>query len=104
MKLYIVPPTGKGEGVYRLLAETGEYLAHHHCSHWGFAKGDLLFGRVDRFTKRFGNFDVVWIGDDEMTEDKLYELNQALCSEPQNEDYYFWFGKWIKKSEGDKCQ
>ena len=79
MKLYIDYPENKGDGVYYLVAETGECLASHLCSHIGFAKGDLISNRPERieeYTKRFGSFEVLCVGADDMTSDRLMQLNK----------------------------
>ena len=77
-KMYIVGRTDGGEGVYSLILDDGECLAQHFCSHAGFAMNDLATRRTERlieWNKRFGKFDILHIGDDEMTLDKLLELN-----------------------------
>lgn len=84
MKLYIVSPYGKGEswnpeGVYHLLSEEGEHLASHFCSRGGFARGDLEADRPERkeeWKKRFGEYVVVWLGDDDMTIEELIKRNK----------------------------
>ena len=47
MKLYIVGPKNNGEGTYNLVAETGEALASHLCSHAGYALHNLESGRPE---------------------------------------------------------
>ena len=89
MKLYIMCPENKGDGVYDLVAETGEPLAGHYCSRVRFAKGDLISNRPERieeFTKRFGSFDVLFLGDDDMTKEKLIELNNQWYEEHKDEE------------------
>ena len=89
MKLYINYPDDKGEGIYDLIAETGEHLAGHFCSSYRFAEGDLITGRPERikeYTERFGSFKVVWLGQDEMTRDKLFELNKQWCENKAREE------------------
>ena len=89
MKLYIICPENEGDGVYDLVAETGEALADHYCSHVGFAKGDLISNRPERieeFTKRFGTFEVLFLGDDDMTKEKLIELNDQWYKEHKDEE------------------
>ena len=79
MKLYIVGPNDGGEGVYSLVAETGEGLASHICSHKGYAESDLEANRPERkkkWRKRFGAYKVLRLGDDDMTKEKLIELNK----------------------------
>lgn len=78
-KLYIVGPELNGEGVYSLVADDGECLASHMCSHSGFALGDLHDRRPERIKKwkeRFGSYEVLYLGDDEMTEGELLKLNK----------------------------
>ena len=65
MKTLLVIAPGRNvmrDCVFNLLvAETGEHLASHLCSHYGFAKSDLYEGRPERieeFTKRFGEIEV----------------------------------------------
>jgi hypothetical protein len=41
--LVITPSSGHNEPYYIFVAETGECLASHFCSHEGFAKGDLYY-------------------------------------------------------------
>lgn len=87
MKLYILGPEGNGEGVYYLLTEEGEVLASHFCSHIGYASGDLEANRPERqkkWEKRFGKYKVLRLGDDEMTEEKLLELNHKNFDEKGN--------------------
>lgn len=62
-----------------LVAETGEHLASHLCSHYGFAHGDLYGDRPERieeWTKRFGEMEVKFIDDTDMTEEELLEKNK----------------------------
>ena len=80
MKLYIVE-NGKimGDTVYVLIAETGEALASHCCSSKSFAKGDLYENRPERkeeYKKQFGNVEVLFLGDDEMTKEELIKRNK----------------------------
>lgn len=63
-----------------LVAETGEHLASHMCSHYGFAMGDLYENRPERkeeWEKRFGKIDVKYIDDLNLTEEQLLERNKA---------------------------
>lgn len=83
-KVYIVCPQGKGEGVYSLVTEKGECISQHYCSSRGFAKGDLHDNRHDRkllWEKEYGDYDVLFIGSDDMTTKKLLELNHLNFSE-----------------------
>ena len=78
-KFYIVGPKNEGEGLYTLVADTGEGLASHFCSHAGYALSDLEQGRPERkekWKKEFGEYKVLYIGDDEMTRDELMKRNE----------------------------
>ena len=88
MKLYIIGPEDDGEGVYSIVSEKGEGLASHFCSHKRFAKSDLESRRPERqkeWKKKFGDYDVLFIGDDDMTEEKLRELNEGFNDEHKKE-------------------
>lgn len=66
----------RGEGHYILLTDDGEFLASHICSHAGYADGDLWRERPEREEKwkeRFGEYKVVWLGDDDMKLETLIE-------------------------------
>lgn len=82
-KMYIDGPADQGEGVYSLVLDDGELLATHFCSSSGFAKGDLEAERPERqdeWKKRFGEYEVLFIGEDDMTRDKLIELNKNIVA------------------------
>lgn len=88
MKLYVMSGAANGtdsiDGMYYLIAETGECLASHCCSCKYFAKSDLYKRRQERieeFTKRFGDIEVLYLGEDDMTVDKLMDLNKKLAIE-----------------------
>lgn len=94
MKLYVMSGAFNGidsiDGMYYLIAETGECLASHFCSCKYFAKGDMYERRPERieeFIKRFGDIEVLYLGEDDMTVDKLMDLNKkwaienGLCEE-----------------------
>lgn len=70
----------KHDAVFNLLvAETGEHLASHLCSHYGFAKSDLYEGRPERieeFTKRFGEIEVKYIDETDISPEQLLERNK----------------------------
>jgi len=80
--LVIAPgsPDNVDEGVYVLLhAETGESLATHFCSCIDFAMGDLYEHRPERkaeFAERFGEVEVKYLKDTDLTFDTLVERNQ----------------------------
>lgn len=88
-KLYISSKRdNRDEGVYHLLTQEGEHLASHYCSDASFALGDLEKNRPKRqkeWRKLFGEYEVLYLGEDDMTEDKLIELNK----------------KWFAKSKSD---
>lgn len=63
-----------------LVAETGENLASHFCSNYTFAWGDLYQHRPERieeWKKRFGEFEVKYIDETEITENELIERNKT---------------------------
>lgn len=62
-----------------LVAETGEHLASHFCSCAGFAYGDLYAHRPERieeWTKRFGELEVKYIDETDISEEQLLERNK----------------------------
>lgn len=96
MKLYVMSGAANGiddiDGMYYLMTETGECLATHFCSNKYFAKGDLYERRPERikeFTERFGDIELLYLGEDNMTVDKLMGLNKkwaienGLCEEDE---------------------
>jgi hypothetical protein len=79
-KLYIYGPKTKGDATYTLVADDGEALASHFCSHPAFAQGDLHDNRPERiaeYAERFGKYQILWVGDDDMTKKRIRELNKA---------------------------
>jgi hypothetical protein len=83
MKLYIVTGAKNGtdsiDGSYYLFTEEGEVLASHWCSNISYSKSDLYSGRPERieeYNNRFGEVEVLYLGDDDMTVDKILELNR----------------------------
>ena len=86
MKAIIVPP-GKnadymGEGVYTLLAEDGECLCSHFCSHYGFAPGDLYAHRPERkemFDAK-GITEFLWLAESGFALDELVKRNHAWAA------------------------
>ena len=75
---------GRGEGVYTLLADDGEFLASHFCSHAGYAISDLWRDRDERkkvWKERFGEYKVIWLGDDDMKLDTLIKRNELFFEE-----------------------
>lgn len=77
---YIDGPDDGGKGHYVLIADTGEYLGGHWCSHAGFAQWDLVDRRIQsrqEWAERFGDYQVVYLGKDEMTSEELTRRNRA---------------------------
>jgi hypothetical protein len=81
MKAYIISATDEGtediDGIYTLVTETGVPLASHLCSNRSFAEGDLYFNRPERvteFTERFGEMQILHMGADDMTNEKLLTI------------------------------
>ena len=82
-KLYIVSNSYNGKesinGEYLLVDDTGKALYNHNCSSIRYAKGDLITNVPDRLeecSKIYGyNFKILYLGEDEMTLDKLVELH-----------------------------
>jgi hypothetical protein len=78
--LVIYPGKDAGDCPYNLfVAETGEHLASHYCSHAGYAKSDLYTGREERikeFTDRFGEIEVKFLEDTDLTWDEFKERNK----------------------------
>ena len=70
----------QSDAVFNLLvAETGEHLASHLCSCAGFAYGDLYEHRLDRieeWTKRFGEFEVKYIDETDLSVEELINRNR----------------------------
>lgn len=88
MKLYIVSNSKNGkesiDGIYYLISEEGECLYSHWCSSKGFSKGDLIEqrpGRIEECNKKYGQYEVLFLGDDDMTMDRLLELNKKFTEE-----------------------
>ena len=62
-----------------LVAKTGEGLASHFCSGAGFAKGDLYSrrqDRIDEWKKRFGEVEVKYIDETDISEDEMIKRNK----------------------------
>lgn len=89
MKAYIVSGSPGGtddiNGIYTLVTETGIALANHLCSDKSYAKGDLYADRPERiaeYTERFGELEVLFLGEDDMTNEELLDRHhkaQALA-------------------------
>lgn len=86
MKLYIHSadknPYYDGCGVYYLIGENGDFLASHYCSNKWYAKGDLYERRTklkEEILRKYGECEVLFLGEDDMTKDRLIELNRKFC-------------------------
>lgn len=82
MKLYIVSNSEDGkqsiDGCYALIDEKGKALYSHWCSSKYYAKGDLIEQRAERIEeckKQYGEYEVLFLGEDDMTLEKLIELS-----------------------------
>ena len=70
------------------VAETGEILASHGCSHAGYAPGDLYYDRPERikeFTERFGDIKVMFIDQSGISEDELIKRNKEWYERTAND-------------------
>lgn len=86
-KLYIISESIDGkedvEGIYMLIDETGKVLYSHFCSNKFYAKGDLIEQRPERIKeckKLYGEYEVLFLGEDDMTIEKLTKLNNKNYS------------------------
>ena len=89
-KLYIVSNSEDGkqniDGVYYLFAEDGECLYSHWCSSKSYAKGDLIEQRpkrIEECKKEYGEYEVLFLGEDEMTLEQLMELSRKNYSDKE---------------------
>ena len=89
-KTLLVIAPGKGvnhDCVFNILvAETGEHLASHFCSNWTFAWGDLYADRKERIKEwqlRFGDFEVKYIDDTDVSETELLKRNKEWFASTQ---------------------
>lgn len=67
-----------------LVAETGEHLASHFCSCAVHAYGGLYAHRPERieeWTRRFGELDVKYIDQTDISEEQLLERNKKWFAE-----------------------
>lgn len=90
-RLYIVSNSEDGkqsiDGIYYLIAEDGECLYSHWCSSIGYAKGDLIEQRPERIEeckKKYGEYEVLFLGEDEINMEKLLELNQKNSTDRED--------------------
>lgn len=91
MKLYVCSSTESQmddiDGIYYLVAENGECLASHWCSSKYFAKGDLYERRPERikeFTEKYGKCECLFLGEDDMTAERLITLNIQFNKERED--------------------
>jgi hypothetical protein len=77
--LVIHPGKEGGDAVYSIVvAETGEALASHMCSHSGFAYSDLYGRRENRkaeWAERFGEVEVKFLEETDIDIDELVARN-----------------------------
>ena len=85
--LVIHPGRDSGDSVYTLLvAETGEPLASHLCSHAGFAPGDLYHNRKERkseWAERFGEVEISFLEDTDISDEELIARNHRWAKEQE---------------------
>ena len=77
--LVIAPPKGRDCIFYLIVAETGEALSSHFCSNESYAYIDLYASRdkrIEEWTKRFGEFEVKYLDQTDITEEQLIERNK----------------------------
>lgn len=89
--LVIYPSKGQDTGFGLFVAETGEGIASHFCSHEGFAKGDLYDNRPDRkeeIKEKFGDVEVKFLDQTELSVEKLTIRNEQwyLANNPKKEE------------------
>ena len=73
--------------IYTLSLHDALPISSHLCSGYGFAMGDLYENRPERkkeWKKRFGEIDVKFIDDLELTEDELLIRNKAYYKKRWN--------------------
>ena len=72
-----------------IVAGTGEHLASHICSHYGYAMGDLYYNReqlVDDCNKRFGNVELKFIEDTGISNEELLRRNKEWYNKLSDEE------------------
>lgn len=84
MKLYIVSDTKSGtdniNGIYYLIAEDGEMLRSSKSTNRAWAKNDLYNRHKKEYKRKYNEVGIKVLGQDEMTKEKLMELNQKFIS------------------------
>lgn len=90
--LLVIAPgqnTPYGDCAYNILvAETGQVLASHLCSGPEFAYGDLYGDREERkkeWIKKFGELEVKYIDETDITEAELLKRNKAWYKSTKKE-------------------
>lgn len=66
------------------LQKNGEVLYSHVCSSKNHAKADLIEnrpGRIKRCIKLYGTYEVLYLGEDDMTIDRMSDLTDAFYRE-----------------------
>lgn len=86
-KLYVVGPEKGGYGRYILVADTGEYVASCIAYVAPAARNDFMseHPRQDSWN-RFGAYEIVVLGEDQMTRSELVALNKAWREGGQNQE------------------
>lgn len=84
MKIYIVSNTENGtddiNGIYFLVTEQGKLLDGIWCSEKSYAIGDSSNNEIiKKYKKQFGDFEVIYLGEDNMTMSEILELNKKFC-------------------------
>jgi hypothetical protein len=81
--LVITPGRETHKGIFHLLvADTGECIASHYCSNAVFALGDLYTlreNRVKELKERFGDVEVKYIDETNISKDELKSRNDKWC-------------------------
>ena len=84
-KLLVIHPSEGVDCLFNILvAETGEHLASHFCSHSGYAYGDLYSTRKERikeWTERFGELEVKFLNETNIKFDELLKRNEKWYNE-----------------------
>lgn len=86
--LVIIPNEGTDRLFHILNAETGEKLASHLCSSEIFAYNDLYGQREERkkeWKERFGEIEVKFIGETDLTLETLINRNRKWYAEYQKQ-------------------
>lgn len=92
MKAYIVSDSKNGkeniDGIYYLITEDGCCWYSHWCSNMGYALGDLYDNRPERkaeLAAEYGEVEVLYLGEDGMTNSELIAKNHAWHKAQQAE-------------------